>query len=221
MAGEITISPPCFCRNLNFGIQTLMNISVILAHPNKESFNHAIAHAAVETLTQLRHTIFFHDLYGENFPSLLPYEEFEKDADIPPEIQIYCDEISVSDGIIIIHPNWWGQPPSVLKGWVDRVIRPGVAYEFLDDDSGEGIAVGLLKARAAVVFNTGNTPLEREMNVFGDPLETLWDTCIFGFCGIEVFHRKLFQVIVTSSLEQRQKWLEEVRETVLQYFGVS
>lgn len=196
-----------------------MNISVLLAHPNKESFNHAIARTAVDTLTQIGHTVFFHDLYAENFPASLPYEEFEKNAEIPSEIQSYCDELATSDGIIIVHPNWWGQPPAVLKGWVDRIVRPGVAYEFLEGDSGEGIAVGLLKARAALVFNTGNTPLEREMSVFGDPLETLWNTCIFEFCGVEVFHRKLFQVIVTSSKEQRQKWLDEVREAVEEYFS--
>ena len=196
-----------------------MNISVLLAHPNQESFNHAIAWTAVECLTQMGHEIFFHDLYAENFPALLPCEEFEKDAAIPPDIKPYCDELAGSDGIIIVHPNWWGQPPAVLKGWVDRIIRPGVAYEFLDGDSGEGIAVGLLNARAVLVFNTGNTPLEREMSVFGDPLETLWNTCIFEFCGVKLFHRKLFQVIVTSTEEQRRKWLDEVRVMVKEYFA--
>ena len=198
-----------------------MNISVLLAHPNTESFNHAIAHVAADALTEQGHTVFFHDLYAEDFSALLPHEEFEKDTDVPPEIQLYCDELAMSDGIIIAHPNWWGQPPAVLKGWVDRVIRPGVAYEFLDGDSGEGIAVGLLKAQAVLVFNTGNTPLEREMSIFGDPLETLWNTCIFEFCGVKLFHRKLFQVIVTSSEEQRRKWLDEVRETVKEYFATS
>jgi hypothetical protein len=58
------------------------------------------------------------------------------------------------------------------------------------------------------------------MSVFGDPLETLWKTCIFDFCGVKAFDRKLFQVIVTSSEEQRHKWLNEVRETVTQYFAI-
>ncbi len=65
-------------------------------------------------------------------------------------------------------------PPAILKGWVDRVIRPGVAYEFLEGDGGEGVPCGLLRARAVLVFNTGNTYLEREMKIFGDPLETIW-----------------------------------------------
>ena len=63
----------------------------------------------------------------------------------------------MAEGIIIIHPNWWGMPPAILKGWVDRVMRPGVAYEFLEGDSGEGVPRGLLRARRAIVFNTSNT----------------------------------------------------------------
>jgi NAD(P)H dehydrogenase (quinone) len=195
-----------------------MNVSVILAHPNQESFNHAIARTGVEALSQNGYNIFFHDLYAEQFDPILPHHEFEKDAHLPPEIEMYCREISSSDGIIIVHPNWWGQPPAILKGWVDRVIRPGVAYQFLEGDSGEGVPIGLLKAKAALVFNTSNTPLERELQVFGDPLETLWKNCIFGLCGVHVVHREMFKVIVTSTAKQRREWLEKVQELVKKYF---
>ena len=66
---------------------------------------------------------------------------------MPAEVEKHLQyEISVADGVVIIHPNWWGQSPAILKGWVDRVIRPGVAYEFLEDDKGEGVPCGLLKA---------------------------------------------------------------------------
>jgi len=104
---------------------------------------------------------------------------------------------------------------------VDRVIRPGVAYEFVEEDKGEGVPVELLKAKAALVFNTSNTPLEREQEVFGDPLEALWKNCIFDLCGVRRFCRRMFAVIVVSTEEQRKKWLEEVREAVNQHFPVS
>ena len=195
-----------------------MKVSVILAHPNKQSFNHAIAKIALKALTENGHEVFFHDLYAEQFAPILPYEEFEEDARLPAEIETYCNEISSSGGIIIVHPNWWGQPPAILKGWVDRVIRPGVAYEFKDGDDGEGIPIGLLKAKVALVFNTANTPFEREVHVFGDPLEMLWKHCIFGLCGVEVFQREMFTVIVTSTTEQRHTWLEQVRAIVRTYF---
>ena len=195
-----------------------MKVTIILAHPDKNSFNHAIARTVVETLTINGHEIHFHDLYEERFDPLLFHSEFSKDAVMPSEIQDQCSEISSADGIIVIHPNWWGQPPAILKGWIDRVIRPGVAYEFLDGDSGEGIPAGLLKAKVGLVFNTSNTFPEREREVFGDPLERIWKDCIFGLCGVEIVERRMFTMIVTSSQQQRENWLSETKHLVNRYF---
>jgi NAD(P)H dehydrogenase (quinone) len=195
-----------------------VNISVILGHPNPGSFNHAIAETAVQTLRTNGYTVWFHDLYAEGFDPILPHAEIPKGAALPPVVQQHCDEIAAADGIVIVHPNWWGQPPAILKGWVDRVIRPGVAYEFLEGDSGEGVPVGLLKAKVALVFNTANTPEQRENEVFGDPLQFLWKNCIFDLCGVPTFYRKMYRVIVTSTAEDRRAWLGEVRVTVETYF---
>jgi putative NADPH-quinone reductase len=195
-----------------------MLISIILAHPDLGSFNHAIAQTAVEATKANGHAVFFHDLYQEKFDPLLNSKEMAKNAILPATIKTHCEEIAKADGIVIVHPNWWGQPPAILKGWVDRVIRPGIAYEFLEGDSGEGIPKGLLKPKAALVFNTSNTETEREKNVFGDPLETIWKNCIFGLCGVSNFHRRMFNVIVTSSEGQRKNWLDSVRQEIDIFF---
>jgi putative NADPH-quinone reductase len=196
-----------------------MSISVILAHPDPSSFNHAIAQATVERLERNGHEVFFHDLYAEHFEPLLVAGESGRDAVLPPAVKGHCDEIRQAKGIIVIHPNWWGQPPAILKGWIDRVIRPGVAYEFVEGDSGEGVPRGLLAADVALVFNTANTMPERELQVFGDPLETIWGNCIFGLCGVRTFHRRTFSVVVTSTAEERKQWLDEVRATVDRFFA--
>ena len=191
-----------------------MKISVILAHPKPGSFNHALAETAVTTLRKSGHTVTFHDLYAEKFDPLLLPAEISRDAILPPDIAAHCREIAEADGIVFVHPNWWGMPPAILKGWIDRVMRPGVAYRFAETDSGEGVPVGLLVAKAAIVFNTSNTPARREQEVFGDPLERLWKDCIVSFCGIPVFHRRMYGVVVTSSEEQRKGWLTEAGNLV-------
>jgi putative NADPH-quinone reductase len=187
-----------------------MNILVIYAHPDEKSFNKAIADTAVQTLRSKGYEVIFHDLYEEAFDPILSNKEIPKGAPVPEVIDRHCAELSSADGIVIIHPNWWGQPPAILKGWIDRVFRPGVAYEFLEGDSGEGIPVGLLKAKAAVVLNTSNTPMKRETEAFGDPLERLWKDCIFDLCGVKNFYRKMFTLVVISTPEQREEWLREV-----------
>jgi NAD(P)H dehydrogenase (quinone) len=160
----------------------------------------------------------FHDLYKEKFPPVLPAREIPRNAFLSGRINRHCSEIAEAEGIVIVHPNWWGQPPAILKGWIDRVLRPGVAYTFAEGDSGEGELIGLLKARAVLVFNTSNTPLVREMNIYGDPLDTLWKNNMFISCGAKSFYRKNFGVIITSTSEQRQKWLTEAKEITKKYF---
>jgi NAD(P)H dehydrogenase (quinone) len=195
-----------------------VQISVILAHPDPSSFNHAIAAAAARELARLGHAVLFHDLYSEGFDPILSAGEIPEDASLPEEIRAHCREIADSEGIVIVHPDWWGQPPAILKGWIDRVLRPGVAYEFLEGDAGEGIPMGLLKIRMAVVFNTSNTPAKREAKVFGDPLDALWKSCIFDFCGVKRVSRKMFGVVVTSTPQDRAWWLEEVRSMIADSF---
>lgn len=195
-----------------------MKILVILAHPSPKSFNHAIADSVKEVLQENGHQILFHDLYAENFDPLLPASEINKDGLVDSVIKKHCEELAECNGIIVIHPNWWGMPPAILAGWVDRVIRPGVAYKFIDGDSGEGVPIGLLKAQTAIVFNSSDTSEKREDEVFGDPLELIWKNCIFDLCGIKKFKRKMFRIVVTSNSKERAGWLEEVNQITTKYY---
>jgi len=124
-----------------------MTVLIIVAHPNRASFNHAIAAACCETLRANGHNVTYHDLYEERFDPVLPFSEFSREATLSEEIALHCNELSQADGIVIVHSNWWGQPPAILKGWIDRVVRPGVAYEFKEGDKGEGVPHGLLRPK--------------------------------------------------------------------------
>ncbi|MFZ5428049.1 MAG: NAD(P)H-dependent oxidoreductase [Thermodesulfobacteriota bacterium] len=194
-------------------------ISLILCHPNPGSFNHAIAERAKAALVAMGREVAFHDLYAERFAPVLPGMEIPRDAPVPAFVARHCEEIAEASGIVVVHPNWWGMPPAVLTGWVDRVMRPGLAYEFLEGDGGEGVPRGLLKAGSAVVFNTSNTYPQREAEVFGDPLERIWKDCVFGLCGVNDFHRRTFSVVVTSTAALRAAWLDEVEATIRGVFG--
>jgi putative NADPH-quinone reductase len=195
-----------------------LKMLVILGHPDPSSLNHAIAAIVCDCLRENGHRVVFHDLYAEAFDPILPEHEIPDDGPVADTIKHHCEALQSADGVVIVHPNWWGQPPAILKGWIDRVFRAGVAYRFEEGDGGEGIPIGLLNAKAAIVFNTSNTPEAREQSAFGDPLEALWKRCIFDLCGVKRFHRRTFNVVVTSTPEQRQRWLEEARELAVKVF---
>ena len=196
-----------------------MKISVILAHPYDGSFNAAVAETVVNALQRKGHEVWFHHLYREQFNPIMPAQELASDATDDALVRLHQEEIRQTDGIVIVHPNWWGQPPAILTGWVDRVLRENVAYAFSEGDNGGGLPLGLLKAKAALVFNTSNTPPERENEVFGDPLQRLWRDCIFAFCGVNVFDRLMFRVIADSSEAERKAWLQQAEALVEQYFA--
>ncbi len=186
-----------------------MSVSLILAHPNPESFNHAIAAAIRDALQDAGVSVNYHDLYAEKFDPLMQTDEFTGQGTADPLIERHADEISEADGIVIVHPNWWAQPPAILTGWLDRVLRNGRAYRFGPLADGTFGPIGLLPAKAALVVVTSNTELERERALYGDPLDNLWRTCVFDFCGVGTVDRRLFASVITSSHEQRTTWIAE------------
>jgi|SRR3989304_5644437 len=193
-----------------------MKVFVLIGHQREGSFCHAIAAVAIEELKKAGHTVIYHDLYAEKFDPILLDKEIPKEAELDPVVRQHCNELAAADGYVVVHPNWWGQPPAILKGWMDRVLRQGVAYEF----TAQGVN-GLLKGRKAVVFTTSNTPRDEELKLFGDPLENLWKTCVFNFCGVEDFYRRNFESIIMSTPEERAKWLKEVRQIIRSRFPCS
>lgn len=191
-----------------------MKVIVLIGHQRQGSFCHAIAAAAVETLEAAGHEVIYHDLYAEKFDPVLLDSEIGNQASLPEAIRRHCDEVLAADGYVVVHPNWWGQPPAILKGWVDRVVRQGEMYEF-----GPSGVIGHLAGRRALVFTTSNTPREAELELFGDPLENLWKTCVFGFCGVRTFRRRNFESIVMSTLDERRRWLAETRQIAAEFFA--
>ncbi len=190
-----------------------MKVLVIIGHQRQGSFNHAIAAAVVDELNRAGHEVIYHDLYAEGFDPVLREPEIPKDAALPPVVRQHVQEVAEADGYVVVHPNWWGQPPAMLKGWIDRALRQGSAYEF----GPEGV-IGLLGGKRALVLTTSNTPREDELRLFGDPLENLWKNCVFGFCGVTDFLRRNFESIVLSTPDERAAWLAEVRRLVGERF---
>ena len=110
-------------------------------------------------------------------------------------------------------------PPAILKGWIDRVIRPGVAYELAVEASGARTRhIGRLQVRTAVVFDTSDTPVDQEQARFGDTLGIPWKTYVATLSGIPDLQRHLFSVMATSTAETRVAWLEKVRSLVHRAF---
>lgn len=189
-----------------------MQIGVYLAHPRPGSFNHAVFDAVVEELRGRGATVSAHDLCAEGFPPLLSAEETGtvEAASRAHDAQVaqHRAEVAALDAMVFVHPNWWGMPPAVLTGWVQRVFVPGVAYKL---GTAEGEPAGLLKAGRALVLNTSDTPADREEGEFGDPLQRIWAACVLPYVGVSDVRRLVFRTVTDSADEERAAWLTRAR----------
>ena len=131
-----------------------MNVMIVLCHPRKESFNHATAERVRRTLLASGYDAGWHDLYRDEFDPVLREEELRSRFSFDENVQRYWQELERSEGLVIVHPDWWGQPPALLKGWVDRVFRPGIAYEHEGEEFADKQRRGLLAGKKGLVLCT-------------------------------------------------------------------
>jgi putative NADPH-quinone reductase len=189
-----------------------MRAGVYLAHPRPGSFNHAVFDAVVEELRGRGCEVLAHDLCAEGFPPVLAADETGTVASasepVDPQVALHRAEVATLDALVFVHPNWWGMPPAVLTGWVQRVLAPGVAYKL---SSEEGEPAGLLTAGRALVLNTSDTPADREQREFGDPLERIWAACVLPYVGVDDVRRVVFRTVTDSTATSRATWLREAR----------
>ncbi|MFP4484511.1 MAG: NAD(P)H-dependent oxidoreductase [Spirochaetaceae bacterium] len=188
---------------------------VVLAHPKRGSFNHALADTVRDGLDDAGITVHFHDLYAENFDPVLTVDEFHRKLTFDPIVQRFSREVESARLLVFLHPDWWGQPPAILKGWVDRVFRPGVAYEYEGEEFGSKEKIGLLANRRALTVITSDAPpTELETVVH------LWRRHIFAFCGIEEEEVLVMPRLRESTHRQRREFLDRVRREALRLSGI-
>lgn len=194
---------------------------VVIGSPNPGSFVHAMAARATAALKRNGVRCAVHDLYAEGFPAVAPPDEtFTVGMDVEAAIAASADSLvrihrralSQAEHLVVAHPNWWGKPPAIMAGWLDRVLVPGVAYRLA---AREGEPTCLLRLHTMLVLNTGDTMPEREATQFGDPLDDMWRRCVGAYLGGATVRRVVASRVGGSTLAQRQSWLEVVDQAAV------
>ncbi len=110
-----------------------MSALVVLAHPRRDSFTAALADRAVAALGPSTELI---DLYRSGFDPTMDRDEHRRYLDGQPPIDPIAAEhgrqLAAADHVVFVYPTWWGSVPAMLKGWLDRVLAPEVAFTLTD-----------------------------------------------------------------------------------------
>ena len=110
-----------------------MRILLVLAHPQRESFAHAVQERARAGLQRAGHEVRLLDLYGIGFDPVMS-EADRRDYHTPGlnEVRV-ADQLAHlrwAEGLVFVYPTWWYSLPAMLKGWIDRVWVPFATFEL-------------------------------------------------------------------------------------------
>jgi NAD(P)H dehydrogenase (quinone) len=98
--------------------------AVILAHPDAQSFNCAVAQTYCETVRELGHEAILRDLYRLNFNPVLKANERPQTATyvLSDDVAAEVAAIGEADLFVLVYPVWFSSPPAMLKGYIERVF---------------------------------------------------------------------------------------------------
>ena len=111
--------------------------AVILAHPDADSFNAAAAQAYCEAVRRQGHQAVLRDLYRMGFDPVLKSREQPRPDKyaMANDVAAELSAIEKADVFVLIYPVWFGAPPAILKGYLDRVLGAGFSYGAIRDRS--------------------------------------------------------------------------------------
>ncbi len=207
-----------------------MNILIVHAHPEPQSFSSSLAKLAADTLTQQGHSVTVSDLYAMNFDPVSGRQNFTtvKDSGFFKQQQeeLYATEhngfagdveaevrkIEVADLLIFSFPLWWFAMPGVLKGWVDRCFPIGRVYG--GPKLYEGGLGAKRNARAMVLMTTGGGPLVYSGRGVNPSLQSILAPIqhgIFWFNGFRPLEPFIAWSAARISDAERTAYLDQLR----------
>ena len=132
-----------------------MRVVVVVAHPDPNSFSHAIASTAHTSLDLGGHEVTVLDLYAEGFRTAMNYDErvaYHSDRPIlDPVVERHAAIVKRAEALVFVYPTWWSMMPAILKGWLERVMVPGVGFVF---DEQHQVRRGLTNVHRVVGIST-------------------------------------------------------------------
>lgn len=183
-------------------------ITLIIGHPDSESFCHALAAAYVKGAESSGAQVTVLDLAALQFDPSLRYG-YRKRTELEEDLLLAQNALREAEHTVWIYPVWWAMMPAVLKGFLDRVLLPGFAFKY---EEGSSIPKKLLGGRSARIITTMDSPswyykvLLRNSGVFA------MKKGVLEFSGIKPVATTRLGSIRGSSPERLKKMLQHAEQ---------
>ena len=185
-----------------------IHVLVINGHPRNDSFSESLVNAYLEGATtagvSIRHLKLADLSFNPNVITPSP-----RDQDIEKDIAEAQRHIAAADHLVFVYPTWWGTMPAILKGFIDRVLTPGFAFEHIE--GGTGYAP-LLGGRSAQLITTMDSPKWVYRFIYRSPGHNAMRRATLEFCGVKPVSILSFSPVRKSTLSQRNRWIQQMKE---------
>jgi putative NADPH-quinone reductase len=193
-----------------------MRALVIYCHPVEGSLCSALRDAAATGLRAAGHDVSIIDLAADDFDPVMPLDEWRLYMDRQivetPEIVRYIGMVQESQILVFVYPTWWSGLPAQLKGWLDRVLVAGVAFQFKKSDR---VRPGLTQMRRIHVISTYGSP-KLHVRLVNDNGRRILTRALrmYGTQRTRTSHQGLYS-LDTSTVESLQQFLRDVERKML------
>lgn len=157
---------------------------IVLAHPAAQSLSRLFSDDAAAALKSRGADVTLLDLYASGFaPSLTAGERAAYYGDLPSHdgIEDHARLLTEAETLVLVFPTWWFGLPAILKGWIDRVFAPGIAFDHADNFG--PIRPRLTALKTVIVITTLGSPAWIDWFVMRRPVRRILKTAIFGLCA--------------------------------------
>ncbi|SFB84595.1 Putative NADPH-quinone reductase (modulator of drug activity B) [Flexibacter flexilis DSM 6793] len=183
----------------------MKKILVINGHPYAESFNFALAESYRKGAEAAGAHVQMLNLNELDFnPNLAG--GYSLRTELEPDLLKAWELIQWAEHLVWVHPVWWGGLPALLKGFIDRLFLPNMAFRYRENSP---LPEGLLKGKTARILATLDQPSWYYWLVYGRPSVNQLRKATLEFCGVKPVRVSYFGIVRKSADTQRAKWLKE------------
>ncbi len=188
-----------------------MRTVIVFNHPYEESYCNAILESVTKGLEKSTHEVDVINLDKDQFNPRMTSADlkaFVEHTAVDPQVIGYQERIRTADHLIFIFPIWWDIMPATTKGFIDRVLSPGLAYDH--HPRGFGLVPLLKNLKSIILITTMNKPAIMYSVLIGNLIRKVMVKSDFKTMGYKNVNWISFTSVKSVSHEKRVKWLNEL-----------
>jgi NAD(P)H dehydrogenase (quinone) len=188
-----------------------MKILMVISNPNPGGFNYALLDRAIAAFRKQQDEVRILDLYQSDFkPVLMGLELAElQNQTVSDDVRKMQDQIRWADALVFIYPLWWFDRPAILKGWCDRVLTQGFAFNYTES----GVEKLLTGKKAMVCITAGGSKQDFDnMQVTERDLLLPMTKGTLEFCGVDVVQSQIYYSVATAPDQERTEFLDHIEK---------